>query len=90
MLTLSIVLKKNKNFKVVFSSNFVTKFSKEIKIYNNTMYIIDTKQFLYTQMYNLDILLFKIIKTYSEINLANGFIKLYELYESISFLLLKE
>ena len=73
------VFNKYANFIDVFSSKLVTKFSKYIGINDYAIKLINDWQFLYDFIYSLRPIELKILKTYIQDNLLNGFIKLLSL-----------
>ena len=66
------------NFANVFSPELALKFSKYTKINFHAIKLVDNQQPPYEPIYNLKPVELEILKTYTETNLANGFIRFFK------------
>lgn len=64
------------DFANIFFSDSKAKLSKHFRINNYSINLAEGKQLLYKPIYNMRLMKLKTLKSYIEINLASGFIKL--------------
>ena len=72
--TLIIVLIKYSDYSNIFLTENLAEFLEHIKINNYVINLKKDKQLFFGSSYSLRLVELKILKTYIEINLANGFI----------------
>ena len=66
---------KYSNYNDVFSTEYTAEFPENIRINEHIIKLEEDKQPLFEPIYSLESVELEILKTYIEINLANGFIR---------------
>lgn len=69
------ILSEYADFVNIFSLDLVIELLEHTDINNYTIELINGKQSPYSPIYSLELVKLKTLKTYTETNLANGFIK---------------
>lgn len=85
-----IVPLKHLNYADIFLEAFAAELSEHISINDYFINLVDNKQPLYSQIYSLELVELKTLKTYIKINLANSFIWPFQLLAGIPILLIKK
>lgn len=70
-----VIFFKYADFADVFTSEFVVKLLKYIRINNYLIDLVNGQQLFYKLIWNLEPVQLEILKTYIKINVANGFIR---------------